>query len=156
MADAWLENMIEEIRAKEIELNNLKRAANTFFRSKNEPEPFTTSDPEADSGAPMRFRPDEFYGKGFATAARLYMERRKQAVSGEDVTKALDQGGFDYEAQGWKKDDRVRIVAMSLAKNTTIFHRLPNGLFGLREWYPDAIERKKGKKDAAERETTEE
>jgi hypothetical protein len=150
MADAWLENMIEEIRAKEIELNSLKRAANTFFRSKNEPEPFNITDPDADTNAPMRFRPDEFYGKGFATAARLYMERRKQAVSGEDVTKALDQGGFDYDAQGWKKDDRVRIVAMSLAKNTNIFHRLPNGLFGLKEWYPEAIERKKGKKAEAE------
>lgn len=151
MADTWLESMIEEIRSKEVELNNLKKAANTIFRSKGEPEPFEISDPDAHHNGPMRFKPDEFYGKGFATAARLYMERRKQAVTGEEVTKALEQGGFDYDAQGWKKSDRVRVVAMSLAKNTTIFHRLPNGLFGLKEWYPGAIERKKGKKN----ETTE-
>jgi hypothetical protein len=156
MAEAWLDNMIEEIRAKEIELNNLKRAANTFFRSKGEPEPFKLGDSDNGNGA-LQFRPDEFYGRSFSAAARLYLERRKQAVSGDDVTDGLEQGGFDFAAQGWKDENRARTVAMSLAKNSQIFHRLPNGLFGLKEWYPEAIERKKGKKNGApEKETVEE
>jgi hypothetical protein len=43
---------------------------------------------------------------------------------------------------GWKDENRARTVAMSMAKNTAQFHRLPNGLFGLVEFYPDVIERK--------------
>lgn len=39
---------------------------------------------------------------------------------------------------------------MSLSKNTAIFHRLPNGMFGLKKWYGEAIEKKKSKKSEAE------
>jgi hypothetical protein len=38
----------------------------------------------------------------------------------------------------WKKDDRLRSLALSLAKNTGAvgkFHKLKNGSFGLRSWY---------------------
>jgi len=150
MAD-WLEQMVDEIRATQAELDNQKRAANTFYRKKGEPEPFVIDDPDASIGS-VRIKADEFYGKGFATAARVYLEKRKTAVSGEDIARGLEQGGFDFDAQGWKDENRVRTVAMSLAKNTSIFHRLPNGLFGLKDWYPEAIERKKGKKnDSAEK-----
>lgn len=143
MAENWLEQMVEEIRTKQTALDNQKRAANTFFRERNEPEPFLVDDPDAAIGAALRIRPDEYYGKGFATAAGAYLERRKQAVIAEDVLRALEQGGFDFDAIGWRKENRLRTVAMSLAKNTAIFHRLPNGMFGLRKWYEDAIEKKR-------------
>jgi hypothetical protein len=150
VADQWLESMIEEIRLKEAELRNLKRAANTFYRSKELPPPFPDADGDeaATVSGPLRVRADEFYGKGFATAARLYLEKRKQAVPGEEIFRALESGGFDFAAVGWQEGGRLRSVAMSLAKNTAIFHRLPNGMFGLKDWYPEAIERKgKGKKN---------
>ena len=157
MAEEWLEHMVEEIRAKQTELDNQKKAANTFFRGKGLPEPFVIDDPDASVGTNLRIRPDEYYGKGFATAAGNYMERRNHAVSHEDVLKALEQGGFDFDAIGWKDENRARTVAMSLAKNTAIFHRLPNGLFGLKKWYGDAIDKKKAKKgEAAEKETVDE
>ena len=143
MAESWLEQMVDEIRTKQTALDNQKRAANTFFRERNEPEPFAIDDPDA--GAFLRIRPDEDYGKGFATAAGNYMERRKVAVTHDEVLRSLEQGGFDFEAIGWKKENRSRTVAMSLAKNTAIFHRLPNGMFGLRKWYKEAIEKKKAK-----------
>lgn len=156
MADVWLDQMIEEIRTKEVELANLKRAANTFFRSRGEAEPYSIDDPESPSGT-VRLRPDEYYGKGFATAAGHYMKKRGQAVTHDEVLKALEQGGFDFDAAGWNdKKGRARTVAMSLSKNTAIFHRLPNGMFGLKEWYGNAIEKKKGKAAAAEEEETEE
>ena len=31
-------------------------------------------------------------------------------------------------------------------RHTAIFHRLPSGSFGLKKWYGEAIEKKKGKK----------
>lgn len=151
MAEDWLEQMVEEIRAKQSELDNQKKAANTFFRGKGLAEPFVIDDPDAAVGATLRIRPDEYYGKGFATAAGNYVERRKSAVTHEEVLRALEQGGFDFDAINWKPDNRARTVAMSLAKNTAIFHRLPNGMFGLKKWYGDAIDKKKARKaDPAE------
>lgn len=142
--------MIEEIHAKELELTNLKRAANTFYRSKGEQEPFNLDDADTGSGGIVRIKPDEFYGRGFATAAGSYLERRKQAVNAEEILRALEAGGFDFDAAGWKDvAGRGRTVAASLAKNTAIFHRLPSGTFGLRKWYGDAIEKKKAKKNGA-------
>jgi hypothetical protein len=152
MADVWLEQMIAEIHAKELELANLKKAANTFYRSKGEPEPFTIDDPESATGGVVRVRPDEFYGKGFATAAGNYLERRKQAITADEVLRALEQGGFDFDALGWKEENRSRTVAMSLAKNTAIFHRLPSGTFGLKKWYGEAIEKKRARKSNGETE----
>jgi hypothetical protein len=102
------------------------------------------------NGATLKMRPDEYYGKPFATAARLYLERRRQAVPADEIMRGLEQGSFDFEAQGWPKDDRLRLLALSLSKNTGIFHKLPSGLVGLKDWYPDAIERKKGKKGDGE------
>ena len=126
---------------------NLKRAANTFYRSKGEQEPFNIDDAYTGSGGVVRVKPDEYYGKGFATAAGNYLERRKQAVNADEILRALETGGFDFDAAGWKDvAGRGRTVAASLAKNTAIFHRLPSGTFGLKKWYGDAIEKKKAKK----------
>ena len=150
--ESWLEQMVEEIRAKQSELDNQKKAANTFYRGKGLAEPFVIDDPDAAVGAALRIRADEYYGKGFATAAGNYMERRKTAVTHDEVLRALEQGGFDFDAINWKAENRSRTVAMSLAKNTAIFHRLPNGMFGLKKWYGDAIDKKKAKKgDAADK-----
>ncbi|MGH9237983.1 MAG: hypothetical protein ACRD3G_08070 [Vicinamibacterales bacterium] len=155
MAD-WLEQMVGEIRSKQAALDNQKRAANDFARDRGEVEPFIIEDADGSHGT-LRIKADEYYGKGFATAAGNYMERRKTAVTHEEVLRALEQGGFDFDALNWKADNRARTVAMSLAKNTAIFHRLPNGMFGLKKWYGDAIDKKKSKKGdvTAEEESTE-
>jgi hypothetical protein len=149
MPDSWLEHMVEDLQAKQAALDNQKKAANTFFRDRGLPEPFVIEDAEAASGT--KVRPDEYYGKGFATAAANVMERRKQAITHEEVLRVLELGGFDFEAIGWKDENRARTVAMSLAKNTAIFHRLPNGMFGLKKWYGGAIEKKKARGREASR-----
>ncbi len=90
-------------------------------------------------------RPDLFYGKPFAAAAQEYLERRKQATPADEIMVGLDKGGFDFDAVGWKEKDRLRNVAISLAKNTQKFHKLPNGTFGLVIWYDPTIINKRGK-----------
>src|SRR5690242_12293287 len=80
-------------------------------------------------------RPDQYYGKPLATAAQEYLERRKQACPAEDIMRGLQDGGFDFEATPWKEKDRLRMLALSLAKNNTKFHKLPNNTFGLLSWY---------------------
>ena len=148
---AGVESLAEVITSKEAEIAELKRAANIMCQQAGmEPRYSVTSTTDTATGPTVKMRPDEYYGKAFSTAARMYLERRRQAVPAEEIMKGLEQGSFDFDAQGWAKEDRLRLLALSLSKNTAIFHKLPSGLVGLKDWYPDAIERKKGKKADAE------
>ncbi len=103
--------------------------------------------PEAESGQMQirmngATRPDQYYGKPFATATQEYLERRKQACSADEIMKGLEQGGFDFKALGWKDHDRLRSLAISLAKNNQKFHKLPNNTFWLLSWYPGVASEK--------------
>jgi len=51
------------------------------------------------------------------------MERIKRAASTEEIVKALEQGGFDFNEQGWAKGHRPRILAIALVKSTAVFRR---------------------------------
>src|SRR5439155_19267567 len=126
-----------QAREQEAELNETKKMINALLkRMKEEPE-----FPEVESGQMQirlngASRPDQYYGKPFAAAAQEFLERRKQACSSEEIMKALEHGGFDFRALGWKDKIRVRNVAIALAKNNQKFHKLPNNTFGLLAWYP--------------------
>lgn len=141
-----IETMVEQINAKLAEAAELKRATNTLCKVAGVDLMYPDAEETAASGVLLRMKPDEYYGKGFSTAAKMYLLRRGQAVTADEILKGLEQGSFDFDAIGWKPEGRLRAVAMSLAKNTAIFHKLPSGLFGLREWYPAAIDRKRSKK----------
>jgi hypothetical protein len=103
------------------------------------------ADVDEDSRAVGPTRADAYYGKPLASAVREYLEFRRQAVPVEDIQKGLEQGGFDFDSTGWPKGGRLRYLAISIAKNTNVFHRLPNGMWGLNTWYPDADKKKKSK-----------
>jgi hypothetical protein len=92
-------------------------------------------------------RPDQYYGKPLATAAQEFLERRKQACPAEEIMRGLTDGGFDFDATGWKEKDQLRMLAISLAKNNTKFHKLPNNTFGLLSWYDQAVLAKRNKEE---------
>ena len=48
----------------------------------------------------------------------------------------------NFKALGWKDNDRLRSLAISLAKNNQKFHKLPNNTFGLLSWYPSVASEK--------------
>jgi hypothetical protein len=97
---------------------------------------------DASSESSGVIRPDQYYGKGLATAAQEYLALRKQACQPEEIMKGLEAGGFDFDLTGWKENDRLRSLSLSLAKNTAKFHRLKNGSFGLRSWYDEEFLKK--------------
>jgi hypothetical protein len=112
--------------------------------------------PESDNEHSGAVRQDQFYGKGLATSAADYLAIRKQACQPDEILKALSAGGFDFDLMGWQEDDRLRSLAISLAKNTGAagkFHRLKNGSFGLRVWYDEEF-LKKAAAGAAEAQAT--
>jgi hypothetical protein len=107
-----------------------KKVINMLLKSMGKPPQY--ADVGESSGI---IRADQFYGKQFATAASEYLELRKQACQPEDILRGLIEGGFDFDHLGWRENDRLRSLAISLAKNNVKFHRLKNGSFGLRTWY---------------------
>lgn len=138
---AAVEEMQKEIDALQVAINKKKQAINAMYDSMGEQPPYEI---EGESPISLTIRPDQFYGKGFATAASSYLKIKKQACSAQEIMDGLVRGGFDFP---WKDEDQLRNVAISLAKNTQVFHKLPNGTFGLLEWYPDLKKKKQAKPD---------
>jgi len=82
-------------------------------------------------------RPDEYYGQPLAGAVRAILLARKSAGAGaatvKEIYETLVKGGFKFDA---KDENAQRGLRQSLTKNSQTFHKLPNGTYGLLEWYP--------------------
>ena len=91
-------------------------------------------------------QPDAYYGKPTATAVTLILEKRKNAKVGaatiNELYDELCRGGFHFEAKN--AENAKRGLNNMLGKNPK-FHRLPNGTYGLREWYENIREKKNGR-----------
>jgi hypothetical protein len=92
---------------------------------------------------------DSFYGKSAFTAVREFLDMRRTSSLGaatyNEIIQALEAGGFDFSTLSPDKEIAMRAVAITLGKNSSIFHKLPNGNWGLLSWYPEAKEKKKQK-----------
>jgi len=138
--DMAIDAMVALIQLKTKELAELKRATNALCHQIKRPDMF--ADMEDDIGMGMqRVKPDQFYGRTPIVAAREYLEMRHEAARPEEILEALSRGGFDFDSQNWPEKDRLRSLAISLSKNSAIFHKLPQGTYGLLKWYPDKKER---------------
>ena len=133
--NAAIEVLIDQLQTQLEEVRETKKMINALRKRMGEEPMF--SDIE-ESGTAVT-RPDLFYGKPLATAVQEYLEIRKRACTAEEILAGLEQGGFDFRALEWKEKDRLRSLAISLAKNTKAFHKLPNNSFGLISWYDQAI-----------------
>lgn len=137
-----IEALLDELREQQMTVLDTKKMINSLRKRIGEPPLFTDADLQ-DAEVLNPSRPDLYYGKPLATACREYLELRKQACDAGEILKALSDGGFDFEALGWKdRKTWLRLLSISLAKNTYIFHRLPNGTFGLLTWYPEVAKPK--------------
>ncbi len=128
------------IRAKEDEINNLKRAVNDMCSDAGAEPLYPHTSASDASGDLSTLRSDQFYGQTIYGAARSFLEMRKTAGLGaasvNDIYAALRRGGYKFEA---KDDENAKNgLRVSLRKQSTIFHRLPNGDYGLLSWYPKA------------------
>ena len=109
--------------------------------------------PKGGAHHPTQIKSDTFYGKAQQTAVRELLAIRKSTGNGpakpNEILEGLRLGGYQVEA----KNDDIALVGLRamLRKRTNIFHKLPNGAWGLREWYPNA----KPSKEAGDRPTAE-
>jgi hypothetical protein len=119
--------------------NDIRRALNVLLAESGLP-PEPESGGNLSSGGIAQIKDDTFYGKKQQTAIREYLEMRKVQGMGpakpRDIFEALKSGGYQFEA----KDEGIALVSLRalLRKRSHIFHRLPNGVYGLLNWYPNA------------------
>ena len=82
---------------------------------------------------------DSFLGKRMGSAVREYLTMRKTSggdapATVREIFDSLKKGGYAF---GSKDDDNAIIVLRAmLRKNTAQYHKLENGKYGLRAWYP--------------------
>jgi len=141
-AIAELERQIEEVERKASDLrstiNSLCAAAGISPRYPD------ISIGSTSSTRITQIRDDTFYGKKQTPAMRDYLEMRKAQGLGpakpRDIFEALKSGGYQFES----KDDEIALVSMRALLRTQpqIFHKLPQGTWGLTAWYPDAKRQK--------------
>lgn len=101
---------------------------------------------------PAAMGPDTFHGKPQQTAVRELLAIRRAAnptqgpAKPDEILAGLKAGGYVVQA----KSDEIALVGLRamLRKRNTIFYKLPNGTWGLREWYPGARTAAKGSSSA--------
>ncbi len=135
-AIAALDRSIEEAEQK---IRSLRAAINTLCEQSGRPPRFAEAMLTPGGTKLSQIQDDTFYGKKQTPAMRDYLEMRKAQGFGpakpREFYDALKSGGYQFET----KDDETAIVGLRALLRTQphIFHRLPQGTYGLTEWYPD-------------------
>ncbi|MDR3483697.1 MAG: hypothetical protein P4M05_02155 [Bradyrhizobium sp.] len=132
-----IDKLSGEITAEEMATRKKKEMVNTLCTVIGRAPAYAIA--EAAMAVPTSIRSDQFYGQPLASAVRTILEMRKQrglgAATNNEIYDALTAGGYEFDT---KSDDIARkSLRNSIAKNTALFHKLPNGQFGLLSWYPN-------------------
>ena len=136
--DPIIQGLVKVIEEAERKLAEQKRVVNGLCESAGRPLMYQDID-RASVAQLGNIQPDQYYGQPLATAMRSILEMRKAMGRGpatvREIHDTLVQGGFKFEA---KDENALRGLRQSLTKNSAVFHKLPNGSYGLLEWYPNA------------------
>jgi hypothetical protein len=136
-AIAALQSDLQDIEKKAAET---KRAINRLCELAGAPPMYAVTDTDSSRPSVTTLRNDQFYGKVMNTAAREYLEMRKAANLGpatpREIYEALVTGGFKFDTK--IETNAITGLRQILRKNSSIFHRLPHGAYGLLAWYPNA------------------
>ena len=127
------------LAAQQEEVSRLKRTINDHCELAGQPPRYQDVDART-APSVSAMRSDQFYGRPLATVVREYLEMRKGSNLGPSsvnaIYTALVEGGFKFETSN--EENAKRGLRVSLSKNSNTFHKLPNGDWGLLEWYPAA------------------
>jgi hypothetical protein len=149
---AHLVETIRSLRSKieehEAAARKIKVTINQLLELDGKPPAYADVDLQAKPTL-MNLRKDQFFGQPLATCVKTILEARGAANQGgattEELFEVLTQGGYDFE----NSPNALRKLGITIGKNMA-FQRTPNGLWGLREWYPNARRAKtKGEQQSA-------
>ncbi|ABE61108.1 hypothetical protein Nham_2406 [Nitrobacter hamburgensis X14] len=146
--DQVISELAAEITAEEASLRKKKETVNTLCGAIGRPPAYSLE--SAATALPTQIRSDQFYGQPLAASVRTILEMRRAqnlgAAANREIYDSLVAGGYEFDTKS--EDIAQKSLRNSLAKNTALFHKLPNGQFGLLAWYPNV---KKPKASAAVR-----
>jgi hypothetical protein len=136
----------QHIRDLEVEIVDAKKMVNRLLVRTGQPPIYSEADTGSEVGNISALRSDQFYGKALSGAIRAYLQMRKHVgpANVNEIYDSLCKGGFTFETEN--EENRKRNLRISLTKNTSIFHRLPSGTFGLPEWY-ESVKPQNGEED---------
>lgn len=134
---AAVDVLLEELEKQVQQVAETKNTINALLAASGESPRFEDVEAEKIGGGTIQRA--QFYGKPLATAVTEFLQIRKHVCTAEEILAGLEEGAFDFKAQGWKDKLRLRGLAISLAKNSQTFHKLPDGSFGLVNWYDQAV-----------------
>lgn len=139
-----VEHLQTKIKEIEAEAADKKRMVNDLCRLMGRDPIYEDTSPSA--AGSIGTRSDEYYGQPLATAIKEVLNKRKRAGLGAapagEIYDGLVKGGFGFNTKN--TENAKRTVYSALSKNTSTFHKLPNGTYGLLEWYPTAKQKKNG------------
>jgi len=142
-----LEVLMDRVVRSEAATADLKRAVNALASSEGmQPIYQEVSEP---SRVGVSVRPDEFANQTTpSSAARAFLKLRGHAATVDDIYDAITRGGF-----GCSKDvkDTKAAIRIALGKDPSM-KRLPNGSYGLLEWYPALKREREAEEEQAEEE----
>lgn len=135
--DQVISELAAEITADEASLRKKKETVNTLCGAVSRPPAYALE--STTTALPTQIRSDQFYGQPLAGSVRTILEMRRAqnlgAATNREIYDSLMAGGYEFDTKS--EDIAQKSLRNSLAKNTALFHKLPNGQFGLLSWYPN-------------------
>ncbi len=148
--DQAIARLQAKLREQEQGVIKTKLGINFLCEEAGKPPMFRAAELQVGSGVALSIRSDQFYGQPLATCIRQVLEMRKALNQGpatvNEIYDALIEGNYQFDTKN--EDNAKRGLRVSLTKNNVTFHKLPDGKFGLLEWYPMAKGPKRKDTDA--------
>ncbi len=129
-----------KLKEQERAASKTKMAINALCDAIDQPPMYAEDAEDGNDGVSLSIRSDQFYGQPLAAAIRTILEMRRKQERGpatvNEIYGALIEGGFAFDTRN--DENAKRGLRVSLTKNSVTFHKLPNGKYGLLDWYPGA------------------
>ncbi len=133
---ASIEALRTELQPLEEKVLRTKQLINLLCERAGVPPLYPEAE-RAEVASPALMRGDEYFNKPLNTSVRKWLTRRHAAKLGpataEEIYHGLLAGGYDNFPAN--KEDALTGLRISLGKSSHTFVRLPNGSYGLAEWY---------------------
>ena len=146
-----IEDAKKVVAEKENELIEAQKLVNSLCKMAGKPPVYNVSDVSAITSY-EDLKGDEYYGQPLATAITLILDGRKLAGYGpatiRDIYEQLVRGGYLFKTKN--EANAMRGIRISM-RNNKKFHRLPNGQYCIKSWYPTVIRIKNTLKEGMEK-----
>lgn len=142
-----IDSLYSEMEILNKRMAEIKKSINNLSVINGEEPPFKDLEFTTVVGT-NSIRPDQYFGKGLATAVKEYLKARGRAATVQEIYDALRSGGFEFTGTKGEKI-QMRNLAISLSKNSTDFvYVKSSNAYGLWEFYPEKKREREKKKIA--------